>query len=128
MKFLDTVNKKLQLLSEQEGFETPQAPGMADPADATAPANVQAAADDMPSPEDVDESGKEEEGSREAEKELCVQIVLNLVSKIVEKIRSSDEDGRRQAVILDKIIELLKNRSGELKEILLNVNSETQEL
>lgn len=123
MKFLDTVNKKLQLLGEQEmgGLNAPQTPGSANPADATAPADQQ----QQPplTPEEVDQQGKDEEGNRDADKELCLQVVKNLLEKVKEKIRSSvgGEEGQRLGNILDKLYVQVERREGELNQLLNSV-------
>ena len=115
MKFIDTVNKKLQLLSEVgPGAQQPQAPGSAEPADATAPQEQQA-----PTPLQVDQQGKDEEGARKADKELCLQVVTSLLEKIKDKIRAlGSNTGVEIADKLNDIYNSLNKREGDLNTIL----------
>ena len=118
MKFLDTVSKKLQLLGEQgPDMQQPQAPGSAEPTDATAPQAQQA-----PTPEEVDQQGRDEQGDRDADKELCLQIVKNLLEKVKEKIRSmGGEEGQRSGDILDRLYIQIERREGDLNSMLNSV-------
>ena len=118
MKFLDTVSKKLQLLGEQgPDMQQPQAPGSVEPADATAPQAQQA-----PTPEEIDQQGKDEQGDRDADKELCLQIVKNLLEKVKEKIRSmGGEEGQRSGDILDRLYIQIERREGDLNSMLNSV-------
>ena len=123
MKFLDTVNKKLQLLGEQEmgGLNAPQIPGSANPADATAPADQQ---QPQLTSDQVDQQGKDKEADREADKELCLQVVKNLLEKVKEKISNvGGEDGRRIGGVLDGLHDRINRREGELSEILKGILS-----
>ena len=129
MKFLDTVNKKLQLLGEQEmgGLNAPQTPGSANPADATSPADQQ----QQPplTPEEVDQQGKLKESDREADKELCLQVLQSLLEKIKDKIRGlGGKDAVEIADHLNGLYNTLSDRAGEedLKVKLKAVLSEIQ--
>ena len=117
MKFLDTVQKKLQLLGEQGPDMQQQAPGSVNPSDATAPQEQQA-----PTPGEVDQQGKNEQGERDADKELCVQIVKNLLEKVKEKIRSmGGEEGQRAGDVLDRLYIQVERREGELNTMLSSI-------